>query len=368
MVYNLSKRIYSRRDYIMPINAQNVTLSDNAYNIIKNDVSIFYTKKNNLKFNGILNRIIQNYSGKSSADFSYISADIQQKINTALKHCNLPKKVSKENIASSILYAYKKAFFEEKNKPIHGKSFKFSIVEKSNNILESNCNINPYQNDNNRYLYLGKYLHYLFEDYASQPISFRERIVFAEIYEKIHKAINNNYLIKAQLNNGIFVYIKPYKINIDPETQYNYLIGFSHFESNSTSSIYSYRISKLLKINFLNEKYNFTDKEKAELKKALELKTPAYISYDMKTIKVLLTKRGETFYSTLQHNRPSKTVRVKPINNELSEYTINCSEVQAKNYFLKFGSEAIIIEPENLRNAIKNEFIKAESNYTNTIS
>lgn len=94
------------------------------------------------------------------------------------------------------------------------------------------------------------------------------------------------------------------------------------------------------------------------------MRTPAYISYEPTSVKVLLTNKGQHLYSILQHNRPNFNA-INNKNNDVKEYIFYCSENQAKNYFLKFGADATIIEPESLKNEIKGEFEKAVLNYSN---
>lgn len=345
----------------MGVTPQNVTITSNTYKIIKNDVLLFRNKNNKLTFNGILNRIIKNYNGKSSADFSYSSDEIERIINSALN--NLESE-DKKGLSEKLFIARKKAFFEEKNKPIHGVSFKFSISEKTMDTLNVNHNIFPDTINDYSYEYIGKYLHYLFEDYASQSLNIREKIIFADFYEEIENAIENNKLLRAELNGGVIVFIKPYQIMNDSETNYNYLVGFSHFENEENNTICSYRISRLNKISVYGKKETITKNEQKEIEKILEVRTPAYISYEPTSVKVLLTNKGQHLYSILQHNRPKFTA-INNKNNDVKEYIFYCSENQAKNYFLKFGADATIIEPESLKNEIKGEFEKAVLNYSN---
>lgn len=351
----------------MSVTPQNVTVTLITYKTIKNDVLLFRNKNNKLTFNGILNRIIKNYSGQSSADFSYLSDSVEQKIDSALNELELKSinNVSKEDLAEKLFIAHKKAFFEKKNKPIHGVSFKFSILEKTMDILNINCNIFPDPVSEYRYEYIGKYLHYLFEDYASQSLNFREKIIFADFYKEIENAIEGKKLLRAELNSGAIVFIKPYQIMHDPETNYNYLVGFSHFENDEKSTLCSYRISRLNKISLYGKKETIAIKEHKEIEKILAVRTPAYISYEPIQVKVLLTSKGQHLYSILQHNRPEFTA-INNRSNDIKEYNFYCSENQAKNYFLKFGADATIIEPESLKNKIKEEFEKAALNYSNT--
>lgn len=95
----------------MGVTPQNATVTLSTYKIIKNDVLLFRNKNNKLTFNGILNRIIKNYSGKSYADFSYLSDSIEQIINSAL---NTLESEDKKELSEKLFIAHKKAFFEEK--------------------------------------------------------------------------------------------------------------------------------------------------------------------------------------------------------------------------------------------------------------
>lgn len=345
----------------MGVTPQNATVTLSTYKIIKNDVLLFRNKNNKLTFNGILNRIIKNYSGKSYADFSYLSDSIEQIINSAL---NTLESEDKKELSEKLFIAHKKAFFEEKNKPIHGVSFKFSILEKTMDTLNVNHNIFPDSVSDYSYEYVGKYLHYLFEDYASQSLNFREKIIFADFYEEIENAFENNKLLRAELNSGAIVFIKPYQIMHDPETNYNYLVGFSHFEHDEKNTICSYRISRLRKILMYGKRETIDKHERNEIEMILKERTPAYISYEPVHIKVFLTKKGQYLYSILQHNRPDTTA-IKNKNGDIKEYNFYCSENQAKNYFLKFGADAIITEPDTLNDEIKKEFEKAVYNYSN---
>ena len=196
---------------------QSVTIPLHAYDIICNDLDLFNGDHLRLKLNTILNLIVLNLSGESQADFFNYGKNIHSEIENAISVCHkeilgeakrlIPpassgdrgKAAYKElgafsshSIRERIEYEYEKQFYAIQNKPVHGKTIRFTLTKKSVRKLysirgipiEKLIGITDEQTNNidNALCYhtVAKYLSRLFEAYAELNVRDRERIVFSD--------------------------------------------------------------------------------------------------------------------------------------------------------------------------------------------
>lgn len=326
---------------------QNVTIPESAYAIIKSDVLLFSTDSRKQTFNGLLNTIILNYSGKSSAD---IDLQIKHLENFFDKHKNFDSKLRKNMIKE-----YLDKLIEEKLRPVHGISKKFTVSSEARAKLEAVPSLMLLYYD-----YYGKYLSRLYIDYASLDLNQRERIIFYDYYKKIEDSINSHSLLMIATGN-IISYVRPYILTIDSSTHYNYLIGFSRLKDEKLESLHSFRISRIKSIHIVESSEGegvLNDFEETLAKNNIISKGAAHIAFEPTEITVKMTRRGVELYATIAQNRP-KVKRIRKVDEEENSYWIYefcCSEFQAKNYFMRLGKEAVIQTPESLRLDLYNEF------------
>ena len=352
-----------------------VTVTEFTFNVIQRDIAVFQINNNKL-----LNTIVQNLSGESSADYLYQHESYQSLIEKIIEACVKEFKATpqKANTARTrIENLYKEQFYAEKNQPIHGKSLRFTLYKQSVEHLYSIPGVPketligyPVPCDNEpRYKSVAKYLGRLFEAYAKLAIKDREKCIFAENYEIIESAISERKCITVNIprQDGIkTLLIKPYKILADIFTEYYYLVGYACGQPNGEYKIATFRVSRLDNPKKSRGDY-LTPSEEFALEQRLENISPAYLQNKAVEVKVIMTRAGEDNYFKILRNRPN-AIKKETLPNKGSDYTVKYtffgSEYQIANYFHQFGADAVITEPRELHDEQKDWYEKSLNSYT----
>ena len=109
--------------------SMNVTVTEFTFNVIQHDMAAFQINQNK-----ILNTIVQNLSGESSADYLYQHESYQSLIERIVAACITEFKQPSRNANTArtkIENLYKEQFYAEKNQPIHGHSLRFTLSKQS---------------------------------------------------------------------------------------------------------------------------------------------------------------------------------------------------------------------------------------------
>ena len=352
-----------------------VTVTEFTFNVIQHDIAVFQINNNKL-----LNTIVQNLSGESSADYLYQHESYQSLIEKIIEACVKEFKATPQKANTTrtrIDNLYKEQFYAEKNQPIHGKSLRFTLYKQSVEQLYSIPGIPketligyPVPCDNEpRYKSVAKYLGRLFEAYAKLAIKDREKCIFAENYEIIESAISERKCITLNIprQDGIkTLQIKPYKILADIFTEYYYLVGYACDQTNGEFKIATFRVSRLDNPKKSRGDY-LTPSEEFALEQRLENVSPAYLQNKAVEVKVIMTRAGEDNYSKILRNRPN-AINKETLPDTGSDYTVKYtffgSEFQIANYFHQFGADAVITEPRELHDKQKEWYEKSLTSYT----
>lgn len=232
---------------------------------------------------------------------------------------------------------------------------------------------------------------YILNDFAQCDLSTREKILCYPNFLCITEAIDKGYSLKVEISHRILEY-KPYKLDIDDNSLSVYLLGYSRVkvdntrpketdninhqtnkadECSDTFNIYPIKLSRIEKCSCTHKEASISFLEEKQIKNAI---TRYGVSYVHEThnndelIKVRLSWFGYNimYLKIINHQRPL------PINapnivtlgeKKYYDLTFNCSERQIKNYFLKFGQNAIVLEPESLRQEFIEHYRKALDTY-----
>ena len=341
--------------------SMNVTVTEFTHNVIQHDIAMFQINNNKL-----LNTIVQNLSGESSADYLYQHESYQSLIEKIIDACAKEFKANphKANAArAKIENLYKEQFYAEKNQPIHGKSLRFTLYKQSVELLyyvpgiPKDTLIGYPDSDNKepRYKSVTKYLGRLFESYAKLDPKDREKCIYANTYQTIRNAIAEKKNITANTNSCVKLIIKPYAILSDVYTGYYYLVAYAREESDEAFEVSTFRLSRLHNSKMYRGNC-LSDTEIYALQEKLKEVSPAYLRNDADEIQVMMTKAGEEKYLRILHNRPeikSKEPIISPENNYSAKYTFYCTKFQIANYFHQFGADAVITEPRELHDEQK---------------
>lgn len=348
-----------------------VTVTEYTYNVIQHDIAVFQINNNKL-----LNTIVQNLCGESSADYLYQHESYQSFIEKIIEACAKEFKANsqKANTArTKIENLYKEQFYAEKNQPIHGKSLRFTLYKQSVELLyyvpgiPKDVLIGYPDSDNKepRYKSVTKYLGRLFESYAKLDPKDREKCIYADTYQTIKNAIEEKKCITANTDNCVKLIIKPYAILSDVYTGYYYLVAYAREEFNEAFEISTFRLSRLHNPKMCRGNY-LSDAEIYALQEKLKEVSPAYLRNYALEIQVIMTKTGEEKYLRILHNRPevkSKEPTILPDNNYTAKYTFYCTKFQITNYFHQFGADAVIVQPQSLHDEQKEWYGNALNAY-----
>ncbi|WP_043923137.1 WYL domain-containing protein [Leadbettera azotonutricia] len=223
----------------------------------------------------------------------------------------------------------------------------------------SDCGEDYYYNQK-----IGRYLKAVFEEYIELPYYKRERIFFFNEIREAKEAIQSGKRLKITPGNSdksVTYYLKPYRVMTDPQSTYYYLTGYSS-KADSTDEYIpaSFRISRIKEIKIMRGKSGkITRDQKLELENLLLKKGAPFLLGDVKSIKVMLTELGKKYYRQQLH--------LRPLYDEIIDgniYVFNCSREQIKNYFIKFGKEALVIEPPDLKKYFRDFFLDSCNAYS----
>ncbi len=306
-----------------PYIKQNINLSDYAFYILSCDYSAFTNEQCPLNKipSGFLNAIFQNYYNEAVATSS------------------------PSQFAS-----------------IKGIHFNFRLQKETQQILENEYEIgcaDKYYRSSSKsdsVPSVGKYLKAIFEEYSRLPYYQREKIYFKKTYRTISDAIQLSRKITYTYR-GTFYELSPYEIALDEWSSYNYVLGFT-----SDNTAINCRLSYMENIKLSPQKINISKEHKKELSELLISNGVQFLHGKNIEIKVMLTQAGKDNYDHMVFMRPQYHELTRLDNGDYI-YTFNCTERQAEYYFLKFGADAVILEPENLRKKFADKYMDACKKY-----
>lgn len=319
-----------------------INLSDFANYIIETDMVTFGKDKRST----LINIIIKNFKDEAKSTISTSSEAYRAEIEEILrkkdivveKDNHILKALVEHNIKNIIATNYKK-----------GNAFKIRL---------KNANVDYFINESLDSEYyansLGAYVNALLEEYTRLSYKKRETIIYKDEFGTINKAINERKVLRITLVWGEIKKIKPFKICEDNQRLYYYLVGY---DKESMRSI-SYRIVDFESVICLQEKAVLTKSDVENLEVDLLNKGVQFMRGESHEIKIRLADEGEKLYKRILHLRPKYT-RIE----EDNVFVFDCSFKQIEFYFLKFGKEAEIISPLELREKFKNTYLEAYELY-----
>ena len=328
---------------------QRINLSYSALNVINSDMSAFH----NNQFTNFINTVITNHIYKSDASISIALERERKKLEQQLKTLNC----SETDKIIARLLGIKKT--ELTKKAASYENFKSCPVRLHKGTVEyltdpySECKENIYYNNKP-----GKYLKALVEDYASKPYSERELIYFADRVTLIKTAIKERRKLSVKFSDERHYIIYPVKLVKDPMAIYNYVVGYSFNKEDKAKSPVSLRISGDFDIRLMNGEFSLSKEDIKNLNNCINNKGIQFLIGEESDIVVILTERGKQKFSSQIHLRPSP-VEVRNGN----EYVFRCTPAQAEFYFVKFGKDAYIKEPEDLHRKMLNIYHEAYKVY-----
>lgn len=320
-----------------------VYISSKINNILVKDMELFefFKRDGSLNRNDFLNCLIVSYHEKFKED----NLNLFNLIKKQLKLSNFDSAYL-DDTAYSILSTVEKRrlMLEDKKndivismKPNKNSKYTFDYIE--NCLLNGNT--------------LSGWIRSLLASYSQQPQDVRERIIFKDKFEIIEKAIDQKKKVFFTLHNkDIKFVVSPFKISSSKEELFNYLLAEYEDESRS------FRISRINSLTILNEPAKFNDTVLKNFEKMLKNGPQfAYGPNESEEIAVRFTQTGKAMYSRIYLHRPSF------IRCEDDVYYFDCSINQARQYFSRFGKNAIVLKPQGLKDGIETFYNQARKAY-----
>ena len=188
----------------------------------------------------------------------------------------------------------------------------------------------------------------LFERYCSKFKYIRELFVFQDTVKQILEATKERKKLKPKYGNKLTT-VEPYFIKRDEQGDENFLFCYCETEK----KYHNYKLKDLEVVSILEDKIKGKDKKYIE---SVRKNFDPFLG-NGNFVKVRLTEEGMKMFKGLTNYRP------KLIEKDDDIYIFETSNENAKLYFRQFSKEAVILEPKELREEMKKDFLEALSNY-----
>jgi len=189
----------------------------------------------------------------------------------------------------------------------------------------------------------------LFEIYSSQFKYIRELFIFEDRVKSILNGIKNNQKIKIKYKKKIYN-IEPFFLKREEQGDENYLFCYCE----DKKEYINYKLKELEIIEVLESKIKKKDKKYIE---KVRKNFDAFLG-EFNEIKVRLTDEGKIMLRGFTNYRP------KLLQENGDIFIFYTSFENAKIYFRQFLGDAEIIEPVELREEMKAEFLGAYNMYS----
>jgi len=355
----------------LPINEalrQHISLSTFAYNTIMSDLMTYdETISKSGTLSGIANVIIQNYFDRSFASVSQNAENEKLELDTLiLQNFKLESKEAEiaNKLRDSLVIKHREDLALRMNGFSKDHNVKIRLQKETARLLENECSedITYYTKS------LTGYLKALLEDYARQNQYTRETILFRRNIEKLETEINTaEYLggksraIKLSCTNyyntEINEYIcKPYRITQEDEIdEHAYLLCLCIDPKDPDDGYVEalLPVLEILNIEYAPKKYgsaNLTKENKKKMDQLVSEHNSFLFGRRKEPILVSMTEQGlYDFYHRSSKDRPTLDIKkIRKNGNHRYDVYFYCTQKQARDYFLQFGGEAVILLPKEL--------------------
>lgn len=334
-------------------NKQHLNLSPLAYEVVLSDMFTFGEEK----LSGFINTVFEHYCPIAEASIAQTLNRLNGELSKSISDISGDEK-TKKRVLESLVSQKKHSLIEKAMSYESGRPFKFWLNKKNLEYLSepsSECSEDLY------YSRRGKYIKSVLEEYARLPYVERERIYFSPLMEEIRAAIRDNNQLRVVTGIDAIYSVYPYEILSDPLSIANYLVGYCTRYDNpgEEKRPCSFRISALKSVRREKSKSAFLKESLwKQLSQTIASRGVQFMMGNESEIHVKLTKAGVNKYRRQTHLRP-------PLIREQEEgvYVFKCTTAQAEFYFFKFGKDAEIILPIELRAKFKKMYEDAAIEY-----
>lgn len=346
-------------------NKQRITLSTFAFDILQNDCSVFDAspaKGDSRIVSSFLCRIFLNYREQAAASVCNTLNKADKEYRNTL--ANVPESAQKEEIISALLAEKRAALMKTVKSLTESKAVPLQI-RLNRQVMELLASDDGQQEGRFYDDRIGMYLKAVLEEYCGLPYVQREQVYFQELIQTTQSAILAKQQLKLEMHQPSdpgrkTVRVKPLCIQQDTARQYNYLAGMLSFDNGSSWAPGSIRLTSVKHFRQLCEHSFLSQADRETIESGIQHRGIQYLSSQtgIETIVVHLTEKGRQLYTRILNQRPTLT---KKQNDDLYEF--QCTAFQAENYFFRFGQEAVIIQPESLKETLRKRYEAALRGY-----
>lgn len=205
----------------------------------------------------------------------------------------------------------------------------------------------------------GLYFVAVIEQYCRLDGRLREQIYYKQRHERIQSAIEGGWQLKVTTQNGKTYLVHPVRLLTDKLANAWYLAGYSRKPGQSIKekSVASFRVSALEQVEVTREKASLPETLRKDMDKLLRSRGVQFLVAQQEQIMVRMTQEGAKKYSRISTLRPACRKKTGDI------WEFNCTQLQAKRYFIRLGADCEILSPESLRQEIAQELESAAKLY-----
>ena len=353
-------------------NKQRLSLSEHAVSTLIGDLEIFQPNPSLINPREIIssasiNRIFAHFRSEARSAVAQSLENERIRLQSIIQNCS--DEQSRDLIINALLHDYRLRLIREREQRCKQKNCEIYFRINKENIeylisVEGQAEGVAY-NDK-----IGLFFKAVLEEYCEQTYVVRERIYYQDFVDEIQLAIDYRKLLKVTLKSkskrtgfekNNIMYVKPLCITQDSEQFYNYLVGMTSISREGPWQIGSIRLTSILKCEHQMHPMTISSSLQTEIENEIKRKGIQFLSdhYPAQKILVKLTPRGMRMYQSMLHLRPQ--YQAKTIDGILE---FNCSVHQIKNYFFKFGEDALILEPTELANWFTDKYQRAVNRYS----
>lgn len=334
---------------------QHLNLSQFAFDTIESDKYIFQDKPSLAR---ILNWIFSMYRDYADASIENACFRYREQIETFVK--SVPQSTDKENTITALIDSYKMELIKTANSYPREHQFKFQLDRQNYKYIMD------WRDPEGAYDGVpGRFIKAVLEEYARKPLVERESILFKDLIELVEACVESHLSLTLTLSSGTRYEVRPYGVLTDKGNNYHYLVGYSRrVGEKAEDKQSSFRISNIREYKlYFGRSGKLTEKEKRSMEHRINSVGVQFLLQEPDRIRVRLSKRGKTMYESQAHLRPEF------ISRELEEsgdwvYEFNCTQIQAQYFFFKFGADAEILCPSELREHFANSYYEAYNLYS----
>lgn len=329
---------------------QHLNLSQLAYDVVELDK---YALQGKPSFTKAINHIFEMYRDTADAAIDLACGRYVDSLKDEL--ASIPENPEKETIIQTLRDTYRKRLIRTANSYPRGRSFKVQLYR------ENFAFISEWHDTEAAYDHTaGRFIKAVIEEYARKPLAERESILFRDFIDLANDCIRTEKAILVTLKNNYRYEVRPFRVCRDTGNNFNYLVGYAKLAGaeSETECLVSYRISNIKAFKKTGKSGHLTESRKRDAEGKLQTVGVQFLLQEPETIQIKLTPHGSGMYDRQAHLRPSFDSR-QQTEDGLWLYEFSCTPMQIYFYFFKFGADAEVLSPPELRGRFLEQYKKA---------